>query len=275
MQGYIQESFLIEEGIEKLVERKHYTSDHLLIEFEDLWYDPIKTFFVYDDLKRLVQSTEYQDGMEISKTLYTYDQEGEIVEETIEVNGYLFEKHLLEKTPTGFIRRTFQDDLLIEEIIRESKDENTHDERIYNSGDLIEHHFITEFPASKRTVNEIHLIRDKKRVFIEEQFDVDGNLVHLKETNEKQQVLIEFQSEFQNGLPIHKTMIHHTDQSEIGIEKSEYDTSGNLTKWIKQDRYGNPIESNQTSYDEFNRPVSDIRVKNGQKTQVIMRYVSL
>ncbi|MNJ84475.1 hypothetical protein D3C87_19310 [compost metagenome] len=276
MEAYIQESFLMEEGIEKLVERKHYTSDHLLIEFEDLWYDDsIKTFFVYDDLKRLVQNTEYQDGIEISKTCYTYDKAGEIIEEIIEVNGYLFEKHLLEKTPTGFNRKTFQDDLLIEEIIRESKGENTHEERLYNSGELIEHHFVTKFPASKREVHEIHLIRDKKRIFVEEQFDADDNIVHLKETNEKQQVLIEFQSEFQNGLRIRKTMIHHTDQNEIGVEKSEYDAFGNLTGWMKQDRHGNPIESNQTSYDEFNRQVSYISIKNGQKSHVVMRYVNL
>jgi|GEM_PF-6374410 len=275
MQGYIQESFLIEERIEKLVERKHYNPDQLLIELEDLWFDPIRTLFVYDDLKRLVQSVEYQDGIEISKTCYKYDKEGEIIEETIEVNGYLFEKHLLEKTPTGFNRKTFQDNLVLEEVIRENKDENTHEEKLYNSGELIEHHFVTKFPASRREVHEIHLIKDNKRVFIEEQFDAAGNILHLKETNEKQQVLVEFQSEFQNGLHIQKTMIHHTDQNEIGVEKSEYDVSGNLTKWIKQDRYGNPVESYQTSYDEFNRSVSYISVKNGQKSHIISRYASL
>ncbi len=273
MQGYIQESFSLEEGNEQLVARKCYDGDKLLIEYEDYWHsDLIKTSFDYDHLKRLIQSVEYQDGVEISKTSYIYDEAGEIIEETIEVNGYLFEKHVLEKTPSGFNRKTFQDDLVLEEAIRENKDENTFEERIYYSGDLIEHHFVQVFPASRREVSEIHLVQENKRAFVEEHFDVEGNIIHHKETNEKQQVVTEFQSEFQNGFCIQKTMIHHIDQNEIGIEKSEFDVRGNMTRWIKQDRHGNPLESDQIEYDEFNRPISHVSVRKGQKLHLRMKY---
>ena len=273
MQGYIQESFLLEEGKEHLVARRHYNGDNLLMEYEDYWNDDrIKTCFAYDELKRLIQSTEYQDGTEISKTCYTYDKEGEIVEEIIEVNGYLFEKHVLEKTPNGYNRKTFQDDLVLEEIIRENKDENTFEERTYHSGDLTEHHFVSVLPASRREMREIHLILENKRIFVEEHFDADENRIYLKETDEKQRILTEERSEFKNRLLIRKIMLHHVDQKEIGVETSEFDLHGNLTKWLKQDRNGNPLESDQMEFDEFNRLVSQIGVRRGDKTHLIMRY---
>lgn len=273
MQAYIQESFSVVEGEEILVARKKYDADNLLIEFEDFWEeDAITTRFNYDELKRLIQSTEYQEGTEISKTCYAYDEAGEIIEETIEVNGYLFERHVLEKTPAGFNRKTFQDDLILEEVVRENKDENTFEERIYHSGDLVEHHFVQVFPVSMREVSEIYLVQENKRAFVEERFDIDGNIVYHREVNEKQQVITEYQSEIQNGLCIQKTMIHHIDQNEIGIEKSEFDVRGNLTRWIKQDRNGIPLESEQIIYDAFNRPLSHISVRKNQKKHLIMRY---
>ena len=269
-----RQTYTIGQESEALIYEETYNDNNNLIHYIDHQARPIsEKKYEYDDKNQLVNEIEISDGIELQNLEMKYNDKGEVIEQNLYFSGSLYESVKTEKSDSGFISTTYQDD---EEVFRiesisEGKDSTTKyfeygnlsnvqnlikDEESLSSEKLI-------FDAEENLlVRRVENYNESGEIIAFKEFNSENKLVNKQEfTRKENRLLKEIKSDFVRG--------------EIENEVTyEYDDKGNLVKSETRTNSGQLVDFHVYSYDEENRMIEENGVSNGQFNAIYGTYIN-
>ena len=269
-----RQTYTIGQESEALIYEETYDENKNLLHYIDHQARPIsEKKYEYDDKNQLVNEIEISDGIELQNLEMKYNDKGEVIEQNLYFSGSLYESVKTDKTDSGSISTTYQDD---EEVFRientaEEKNQTTKYYEYGNLSNVQELTFSDDKLSSEKMIYDAEenlLVRrvenynESGEIIAFKEFNPENKLVNKREfTREENRVFKEIKSDFVRG--------------EIENEVTyEYDEKGNLIKSETRTNSGQLVDFHVYAYDSENRMIEENGVSNGQFNAIYGTYIN-
>ncbi len=225
----------------------------------------------YDDKDRLILEKEFHDDIEIMRTEFKYDSQGELISRKLFIDDSLFAELNIEEFESERIKKSYQEAELVEQIT-EAKDGSGHVREFYEDSVLVEKHVMTYDDSALKETREIYDNRNKLYLILEVYYDADKNMIKLEENDSKgnQRKISEFQ--YKDGLLVFE-FNQDFDLNEFSEVMYEYDYNENLVSQEIRTPEGQLLEFQKLGYDDKNRVTFETGFSIGSFSAIYGTYV--
>ena len=268
-------TFSIEDNEQVLIQQEILDLNNQLIQSSDFRFSPIVVNnYFYNSKNQLIKQVESENELELSAHYFVYDEVGDVIQEELHINGFLFEKTILEKTATGYIKTMSQDNLEIEKLVRVNDGLNWKNE-FYVEGKLVEiqsYIFDSKLNDGKILINNFET---KEEITVLEKYDSIGAIILSEEYNAKQKLLISTQSQYENEKIVLQTVKDFSAGENYYQNFYEYDSKSNEIKFESKNLSGKLISFHHRVYNEANQLVEEIGANKKTKGSLKVEYDKL
>lgn len=259
----IRKTYSIDDENKILICEEKFDESNNLIHQKDLKNIPNSEHtFEYNELNQLILEFEWVDGKICSRIEYQYNDEGEVSDQKFYFDDVLFEHTKLEKIENGFIKTTIQDGVEVERLEKNRNDKNWKNTFWSTDNKILE---IQEYTYDeKKRIGTIFFQNLEDNLFKKttEDYNANGELISLKEFNEKDILTEEIQFIYSRGLLIKEITKNFRKDSATECTY-EYDRKGNLIKEECLNSKGKLITFQHITYDHQNRIISECGNEKG------------
>ena len=268
-------TFSIEDNEQVLIQQQILDLNNQLIQSTDFRFSPIVVNnYFYNSKNQLIKQVESENELELSAHYFLYDEVGEVIQEELHINGFLFEKIVLEKSDKGYIKTMAQDNLEIEKMIRVNDGLNWKNE-FYVEGKLVEiqdYVFDSKLNSGKIQINNFET---KEEITVLEKYDSRGAIILLEEYNAKQKLIISTESQYENEKIILQTVKDFSNGENYYQNFYEYDLRNNEIKFECKNLSGKLISFHHRIYNSKNQLIEEIGANKKNKGSFKVDYDKL
>jgi hypothetical protein len=225
----------------------------------------------YDKDGHLVLEKEIVEGIEGYRTEYKRNSKGDVINSKLFIADELYEEIEHEFLDHGSIRRTYQNGEETERIA-ENKDGEKYVKEFFMGSELVERHNGIYNP---NTFIEKVEVTDKENKLIatrEQQFDQSDNLLKFEQKNNKGNLLVSSEYQYQNGEVVFEKHEDYTTDQYIQVSY-EYDVHGNRVSQEIRTPSGKLLEYQKQIYDDKNRMINESGYSVGSFNAIYGTYV--
>lgn len=214
-------------------------------------------FSTYDEDGCVIEEIEKEDGVEIYRNTYEYDDEKDIASQHQYINGELYESMINESQDNIFISKTIQEGEVISKVEHEMLSDDEWKLTFYNGEDISEIQIGKRNIADKSSVEETYLENGELHSTTRQKFDDEERLIFEETVNKDGRILSSSRDTYENDLLVNIYSLTDDERFEEYNMILKYDDNKNLIKREVVQLDGQCIALELFEYDDKNRVVAE------------------
>jgi hypothetical protein len=249
--------FKILEEVESLISEEFVDNNNLVVKKRVFEGNSVhETLTVYNSNKKIISETDLDDGVELNRLEFDYDQQSRNTEERLFMSGELYQTKTAVYDESGYTKTTFIEEEETEKEVKvfEGKNYKIH---YYENGELDQYQVCDFDESGLNTVLKAYDDHDNLIGEDFETFDASGHLVASKELDGNGNLIREVLYELEGDLYVAETAKDFSNGNiNTAINKQiTYDANGNQTKIEVKTPDDKLLGFQMFEYDEKNRVV--------------------
>lgn len=216
---------------------------------------PVESTFEYDNQGRLIRRSDQQDGLQDTAQTYRYDQEAEILEETLFFSGTEYDKTIVEKNANGFIRLHFQDGEEVEHLEKIVSGKNWTN-NYYTDNELLEVQEYTYDESQRHGVMSARNLEFNTDYSEEEFYDENDQLIRKLTFGEDKDRQFKVEIQYANGKVIREDFEDYIS-ADSWSNASTYDDEGRLINFESRSKSGELHGFRKVKYNDTGRIIEE------------------